>query len=102
MTTGLATNAATAARPEIEVRQGRVLFKRISPSSADVMVRRGWAYWVGTGSRRWLALTEAAPLSWLPTSRDGTRPIRADQSCKHHAPGQVIGHPRANREFIPR
>lgn len=99
------TNADASARPTVEVRSGGQLIRRVAVGAAESLVSRGWAEWIGTGRRRYIQLTSAAPLSNLPNRHgwhgsDNTRPMRADgrQVC---AAGQVLGEPRSHREHIP-
>lgn len=87
------SNAAEAARPGVEVRlpDGSIL-PRVSEAEAGMLHARGWAFWAGTGGRRHLVLTDAAPLRRLPSgARAGTRRDRADASCRRYAPGQPFG-----------
>lgn len=99
----LASPAAGAARPAVEVRAvDGMLLPRINAAEADVLLRRGWAEWIGTGSRRYLRLTEGAPLVELSpqgTRGDGTRPVRAGGGAgSPYKPGQFVGDPLRNRE----
>jgi hypothetical protein len=95
------SNADTSAPLTVEVRADGIL-KRVSPGQAAMLVLRGWGEWIGSGRRRYVRLTDSAPLSslhgWL--GRDGTRPVRADQTCKVYKSGQAIGNPQTHREFI--
>jgi hypothetical protein len=84
------SNAAPAAAQALEVFLDNRLFKRVSEQSAKFMVARGWAEWRGTGNRRHLELTDAAPLSTLQ-GRSGVQRTRADYSCRVHAEGQRLG-----------
>ncbi len=85
----------------VEVRHEDLLIKRVTVEGAEELVCRGWAEWIGRGSRRYVRMTPAAPLSALHGFRPSvhTKPVVADGSCRDHAAGQVIGHPRTNREF---
>lgn len=96
-------NAAGAARPTVEVRADGQLLRRIAPGAAETLVARGWGEWIGTGRRRYIRLTAAAPLSALPGwhGKDGTRPVRGDQTCRIYGQGQLMGTPQVLREFIP-
>jgi hypothetical protein len=97
------TNAGTPAPPVVEVRtQDGQLLRRVALGAADTLVARGWSEWVGTGRRRYLRLTDAAPVSALHGWRgcDGTRPIRADGTCRVYSAGQRMGHARSVREHI--
>jgi hypothetical protein len=95
--------AGSPARPGVEVRADGVLLKRVSAGAADELVSRGWGEWIGTGRRRYLRLTESAPVSALHGWRggDGTQPLRGDRTCKRYGDGQLMGDPRRLREFIP-
>lgn len=76
---------------------------RVSPADAGSLCARGWAEWIGTGTRRHLRLTAAAPVrNFAPLYRDGTRPVRADQTCRLYAQGQLMGNSRTLREHAPR
>jgi hypothetical protein len=99
----LFSNAGEPARPTVEVRADGQLIRRVSPGAAEALVSRGWAEWIGTGRRRYIRLTESAPLSSLPgwSGRDGTRPMRGDGSYIY-ADGQLLGDPRSHREHTPR
>jgi hypothetical protein len=94
------SNADRSAPPAIEVRLDGELFRRVSESSAALLISRRWAEWRGTGRRRYLALIAGTPISSLgnPLLRGGTRPSRADGGGKRDL-GQLIGHPLTNREF---
>ncbi|MBZ5727446.1 MAG: hypothetical protein LAP87_20925 [Acidobacteriia bacterium] len=94
-------NADVSARPGIEVRADGVLIRRVAPGAADALVARGWGEWMRTGRRRYVRLTEAAPLSSFGSRHvgDGTRPLCADQTCKTYGDNQVMGDPRKIREF---
>ena len=83
---------------------------RISPENAEMLHARGWACWIGRGSRRHLRLTPDAPLALLAHGwhgRDGTRPIiskggvRPDGTPSLYNRGQYVGDPIIRREFIP-
>jgi hypothetical protein len=92
-----ATPADVSALPTIEVRFGGQLLKRVAAGAAEQLIGRGWAQPIGTGRRRYLRLTESAPLSVLHSWRgcDGlyTRPLTGTR-------GQVLGDPAKLREFI--
>jgi hypothetical protein len=76
---------------------------RVSLGDAELLCRRAWAHWRGTGSRRHIQLTAAAPVcNAAPLRPDGTRPVRADGTCKHCGPGQLLGNRRLLREHCPR
>jgi hypothetical protein len=96
-----ATHADASALLTVEVRLDGALIRRVSADGADELVRRGWAEYRSTGRRRHVALLPGAPLSSYAglRGRDGTRPVRADGTCKRYGHGQVIGHPVGNREF---
>lgn len=93
--------AGDPARPTVEVRLDGALMRRVAIGSAEQLISRGWAQWAGSGSRRYVALTAAAPVSALPgwKGRDGTKPVTADQTCRRYEPGQLMGDPRRYREF---
>ena len=75
---------------------------RVSPADAETLCRRGWAEWLGTGTRRHLRLTPAAPLRvTAPLYSDGTRPVRADGTCKYYGAGQLMGEKISHREHVP-
>jgi len=98
-------NAATAARQMVEVRNcAGELLARTTPSDADDLCQRGWAQWIGRGRRRYLRLLANPPP--LVSRRDWrgpnpTQPVRADQTCRVYAPGQVMGDPTCAREHRP-
>lgn len=89
---------------------------RMKRHDADVLVKNGRAAWVSYGLQLRLTAHEvnrrdaaeaAAGYEWpagkVATVQDVlgkscTRPVRADTQCLRE-PGQVIGYPRANREF---
>jgi hypothetical protein len=98
-----ATIAGVPARPGVEVRHNGLLIKRVSVGAGQMLVDRAWGEWAGTGRRRYVALTSNAPLSALRgcSVSVGTRPVRADQTCRVYVAGQAIGNPRTNREFLP-
>jgi hypothetical protein len=101
---GPCSNADGSARPTTEVRtEDGLLMKRVATGAAEQLVSRGWGEWRGRGCRRHVCLTPAAPLSSLHGWRgqDGTRPMRADQSCNIRGNGQLMGEPKSHREFIP-
>jgi hypothetical protein len=64
---------------------------RISEADATLLVTRGWAQWIGKGTRRHLRLTAAAPVAAMPRGRMGTRRDRADQTCNVYTAGQAFG-----------
>jgi|ERR1017187_9525357 hypothetical protein len=75
---------------------------RVSLADAGTLCTRGWAEWVGTGTRRHLRLTAAAPVRALsPLCRVGTRPVRGDRSCSVYGDGQLMGASKSHREFFP-
>jgi hypothetical protein len=99
------TNAGGAAQPLVEVRLAGVLIKKILTEDADFLLANRWAEWRGTGNRRYLQLTDSAPLSSFETVTlgrrgDGTTRMRADGTCRNHAAGQRMGHD-GSREFLP-
>jgi hypothetical protein len=98
-----AATAGAPARPAVEVRVDGVLIQRISEGAAGMLISRGWAEWRGAGNRRYLALTDRAPLSALPSlpGRDGTRVARAGGNGARQA-GQVLGESKSHREHTPR
>ncbi|MBZ5586923.1 MAG: hypothetical protein LAQ30_33000 [Acidobacteriia bacterium] len=98
----IGANAAEAARPTVEVRDGEgALLPRISAGHADLLYARGWARWSGKGARRHLTLTDDAPLRRLPPgSHAGTKRDRADQTCRVYKDRQPFGGPH-QVEFIP-
>lgn len=76
---------------------------RVSLADAETLCRRGWAEWLGTGTRRHLRLTAAAPLRNIaPLYGDGTRPVRGDGTGKYYGAGQLMGNPDFLREHSPR
>ena len=87
---------------EVRLNTGE-LIRRVAHGAADQLVLRGWAEWIGTGRRRYVRLTASAPLSSLYGwgGKDGTRDMRADQTCKIRGKGQLMGEPKSHREFIP-
>lgn len=87
--------ADESARLTVEVRDpDGALMPRISQADAETLHRRAWAEWIGSGSRRYLRLMEAAPLARIATRRTpGTRRDRADGTCRVYAPGQAFGGP---------
>jgi hypothetical protein len=87
----------------VEVRFGDELLKRVAPAAADQLVSRGWGEWIGSGRRRYVRLTQAAPVSALHGVRghDGTAALAADHTCKVYRDGQLMGAPRSHREFLP-
>lgn len=101
MRTNIRSNADSSAQPATEVRADGKLIRRVSEGAAETLVARGWAEWIGTGRRRYVQLTAAAPLSALPSwpGRDGTRPVRADHTCRFYADDQLMGDPALFREF---
>jgi hypothetical protein len=96
------TNAGDPARPAIEVRVEGALFRRVASGAAYQLVARGWAEWRGSGGRRYIVLTAAAPLSAFPSWRGstGTRVMRAD-GMGQRAIGQVLGERRSHLEHVP-
>jgi hypothetical protein len=88
--------ADSSARPAVEVRLDGRLIRRISEGEAKQLIDRGWGEWIGEGRRRYVRLTEAAPISAFPSWRgpDGTRPVRGQH-------GQLLGDPEKLREFCP-
>lgn len=103
MTIPASSNADTSAPLTIEVRANGIL-KHVSPGHAEMLVSRGWGEWIGSGRRRYVRLTDSAPVSALHGwgGRDGTRPVRADQTCRTYKSGQAIRDPRTHREFMQR
>jgi len=103
MSRAILPNAGLPAPPTVEVRVDGELIRRVSEGSADMLVSRGWAQWRGGGRRRHLELSPRAPVSAFPgwKGKDGTRAMRADQSCEKYGAGQVMGDPRSHREFVP-
>ena len=98
------SNADGSARPTTEVRtEDGLLLKRVATGAAEQLVSRGWAEWRAKGRRRHVCLTPSAPLSSLQGwhGQDGTRPMRADQTCKIRVNGQLMGEKKSHREFIP-
>ena len=106
-----ASPAAGAARPAVEVRTvDGALLPRINAAEAQILLRRGWAELIGTGGRRHLRLTAAAPLVQLRAQGprgDATRPVRAggallpDGARSRYKPGQYLGDPLRHREHLP-
>jgi hypothetical protein len=100
MTQANRSPADVSAPPErevFEVRRDGHLLKRLARGVADTLISRGWGEWVGSGRRRYVCLTDSAPLSALyswPGRNDGTRPLRGQS-------GQFLGAPDKLREFIP-
>jgi hypothetical protein len=102
------TNAGCSREPAAEVRllklvhDGEVI-RRVPQGAAEQLIARGWAEWRGHGSRRHLALTAVAPVSSIRAALagDGTRPMRADATCRVYGPGQLMGDPKSHREFRP-
>jgi len=87
---------------EVRAEKGR-LIKRVAEGGAQELVSRGWAEWIGTGGRRYVSLTAAAPMSERHGWRGGshtTRAIRAD-GRGDLARGQLLGDPNSHQEFIP-
>jgi len=96
------TNAAESARPTVEVRDyDGVLLRRVTSGQADALVAHTHGEWIGTGRRRYVRLTATAPISSIAACRNsgGTRPMRADGTCRIYADGQLMGDPRSHREF---
>jgi len=87
----------------VEVRFGDALLKRVATGAADQLVSRGWGEWIGSGRRRYVRLTESAPVSSLHGVRgyDGTCRLKAEGRGRVYDPGQVIGESRSHREFLP-
>ena len=93
----------------IKVVHNGEIVRRIPEGAAAELVKRGWAAWLRTGSRRHLALTEAAPISALRASLrgDGTRPATASGiplpggRGRDYKTGQRLGASRSTREFRP-
>ena len=76
---------------------------RVSVADAGMLCARGWAEWIGTGTRRHLRLTAAAPIrNYSPLYRDGTRPVRADHTCRVYGRGQLMGNSHTLREHSNR
>jgi len=104
----LVSNAGVPAVPTagvrlIDVCADGILLKRVEKSGAEELVQRGWAQWRGTGRRLRVELGETAPLSSLYQRllrKDGTRPLRADQTCRVYSDKQSMGDPRKLRDFI--
>lgn len=74
----------------------------VQPERA-VEIARTWRY-VGCGAAnrvKYLRLREVPVGSGTWRGRYGTRPMRADQTCKVYAQGQLMGDPDSHREFIP-
>jgi hypothetical protein len=94
--------AEGSAPPAVELRLDGALWRRITASQADSIAARGWGEWIGTGRRRYLALTDTAPISSLLGlgGKTGTRTMRADGSGQRAA-GQVLGARRSHLELIP-
>ena len=92
---------APAGQPIFEVRNEGELWKRVSKKGAKELVDMEWAEWRESKGRPYLALTEKAPVSSIVgwRGKTNTRPVRADSSCRNHAPGQAIGNRRFNLEF---
>jgi hypothetical protein len=99
--TGPASTVGLPAPPRVEVRADGVLIRRVSLGAAEELVARGWGEYCRTGRRRYVRLTECAPLSSLQSRLigDGTRPVRADQTCRLYGDGQLMGDPSKMREF---
>ena len=97
------SNADSSARPTVEVRSDGELIRRISEGAAEMLLARGWGEWIGTGRRRYVALTPSAPLSALPgwMGKDGTCAMRADHTCSTYGNQQLMGDPKAHTEFLP-
>lgn len=97
-----APNAGRPAAPAVEVCVDGGLLRRIPREAAEQLLARGWAEWRGRGRRRYLELTERAPLSSLfgVCGKFGTRAIRADGSGQRN-PGQLLGDPKSHLEFRP-
>jgi hypothetical protein len=98
------TIAANVARPSVEVRHNGDLIKRVTSEEAEMLVLRAWGGWTGSGRRRYINLTAAAPFSTIRSRNVGmgkpnTKPVMADGSCRTYARGQAIGDPRISREF---
>jgi hypothetical protein len=65
---------------------------RVSMAEANFMCARGWAEWVGKGTRRHLRLTGTVPLQKTPrASGTSVRRDRADHTCKAYSNGQAFG-----------
>ena len=94
--------AEGSAPPAVELRLDGALWRRITTAQADSIAARGWGEWIGTGRRRYLALSETAPISSLlgTGGNHGTRTMRADGSGQRAA-GQVLGARRSHLELIP-
>lgn len=100
------SNAGIPAAPTFQVCLDGGLLRRVSREAAEELLSRGWAEWRGRGRRRYLELTEIAPLSSLFAMRGkyGTRVMRADGSLESgggRAVGQVLGERRSHLEPIP-
>lgn len=101
MSTAQASNAHGCAKPPIPVWFDGEMIKRVSVGDAEQLVSLCWAEWIGRGRRRYIRLTESAPVSSLGWSLvgNGTRPIRADHTCSQHGDGQLMGDRQKLREF---
>lgn len=76
---------------------------RVSLADAGTLCGRGWAEWIGTGTRRHLRLTAAAPVrNYSSLYRDGTRPVRGDHTCRVYGLGQLMGNSHTLREHSQR
>jgi hypothetical protein len=87
------TIAGSPAPRPVELRtDGGVLVQIIPASSAEILVSRGWADWIGSGRRRHLRMTDAAPLTeFHGRGRPGVRAVRADGTCIVYTCGQKMG-----------
>jgi hypothetical protein len=95
-----ASPADRSAQPTVEVRHDGLLIKRIAPGAAEELVGREWAQWIGTGRRRYIRLSDTAPLSCLHGWTGGnhtTRAARAGGSLRRAA-GQRLGYGPATQE----
>ena len=93
---------AASAAPLTKIRLHGDLVRKIPLEAAEELVTRGRGRWQGIGKSRFVALD---PNISLPSrsywwNRKTTRRVRADGSCRHHLPGEVIGDRRSNLEFI--
>ena len=97
------STAEGSAPPAVELRLDGALWRRITTSQGDSIVSRGWGEWIGTaGRRRYIALSEGAPISSLfgPGGKNGTRIMRADGTGRR-AKDQALGERRSHLEMVP-
>jgi hypothetical protein len=86
---------------EVPVRRNGGLFRMASPTEAAKLVTASLGVWRGSGNRLHVELTSDRPSAHgaVPRGSDGTRPVRADETCRTYGYGQLLGDRRSHREF---